>query len=687
MTHARALLLCIASCFSSSLYDAHGQTSLPSEASDAPGVGQLLSRVPSNASWQDLAPDLRDALQRRASSVLAKDRQAWGLSGLKAKEDSLFASPTPAMVDNIDRILTVTFASELPNGFKMARDVSNTDLKRQLIRIYLSITDDRGFMLTDHPDFKGWDGMPVKELWILDHEHSKAMAGWLLQTEDNLRKIPGGALNALETALRAKSFFKTRAGKYFEKPAVAMNGSLGYSVLYRQGPFQGDDALLDAYNASMFSEFREVNIGTLDAFLYDYESEYNREWLKKQGMPETLIDDIIKLGNLYLTRVQAHPDRAKRCTVFSAADREANWDAFTAGQVANADGSETLKSYAKIFETIALQRLSNMQSVGRLTLDRLFPDGSPELTNEHKRLVGEKLANESRPAMMLDTLLSTLDQVTGSTAASAKVKDAIEKQPTVGGNYLPGQAVREGDKALILDMWKKIRAFVAREYKGYRVDIAELIPVEPIIVPSGQNQFTFGGQVNISLGTAWNLVSLSSTLMHEVKHAIDQNSHASVEGAAIEGGATSIERQVWPIFIEEAMAGDALLPVARLKTEIDNVRFTATTDATLKILLRENCGPDEPDSIAFAEQIVHGYGYEDREILRLRSRRAHRSTQYLQYDYGLAMFTDLVSFLQHGVGPTPRVDGYLLQACGMPSPKKDIAAIESLKACIRERKS
>jgi hypothetical protein len=289
--------------------------------------------------------------------------------------------------------------------------------------------------------------------------------------------------------------------------------------------------------------------------------------------------------------------------------------------------------------------------------------------------------------MMMDTLLSALDQVSGTAAASAKVKDAIAKQSTVGGGYSPGQPIRESDKAQILEMWTKIRAFIKREYSGYRVDIAALIPAEPVIVPTGQNQFTYGGQVNLSLGTAWNLVSLSSTLMHEIKHAIDQNSHAAVEGAAVEGGATSIERQVWPIFIEGAMADqNALLPVARLKTEIDNVRFTATTDATLKIFMREGCGNDEPDTIAYAEEIVRSYGYSDPAILRLRSRRAHRSTQYLEYDYGLAMYTDLLSYLQKGVGSTPRVDAYLLQACGLPSPKRETATVDDLRACIRDRK-
>jgi hypothetical protein len=68
----------------------------------------------------------------------------------------------------------------------------------------------------------------------------------------------------------------------------------------------------------------------------------------------------------------------------------------------------------------------------------------------------------------------------------------------------------------------------------------------------------------------------------------------------------------------------ALLPVARLKTEIDNVRFTATTDATLKIFMRESCGNDEPDTIAYNEETVRSYGYNDQDVLRLRSRRAQR---------------------------------------------------------------
>jgi hypothetical protein len=109
-------------------------------------IERLLSLVPHGATWQDLDPKLREDLERRAALILGRDRRLWGLSGLQQKEDILLSAPTAEMVENIDRILSVTFAPELPGGFKMGRDVVNLSLKRQLLRIYLAITDERGFM-------------------------------------------------------------------------------------------------------------------------------------------------------------------------------------------------------------------------------------------------------------------------------------------------------------------------------------------------------------------------------------------------------------------------------------------------------------------------------------------------------------------------------------------------------------
>ncbi len=293
----------------------HGQT-----LSNEPGKGdssieQLLSLVPDGATWQDLAPDLRAGFERRASIFLAQDRRSWGSSGLQDKENLLLSAPTAAMMENVDRVLSVTYASELPAGFKMARDVQNVDLKELLTRVYLGINDGRGYMLFNHPGFRGWDGQPVNEVQLLDHQHVMAMARWQQQTEAGLQKIADDKLTQLEKALRLKSYFLTRAGKYFDNPAVADNGTMSYAGLYKKISFPSDAVLLDAYNSSMFSEFREVNMGTLDDFIFDYDSEFDKEYLARQGMPDALVADVVKLAKLYRTRVQSLAGKSKRCTI------------------------------------------------------------------------------------------------------------------------------------------------------------------------------------------------------------------------------------------------------------------------------------------------------------------------------------------------------------------------------------
>ena len=274
----------------------------------------------------------------------------------------------------------------------------------------------------------------------------------------------------------------------------------------------------------------------------------------------------MKIGKVYRSKVMDMPGIDARCTIYSEAERATNWDAATADLIANADGSETMRSYAEGYDAVALQRRKHMQDIAISVLMRLFPDGSSILSTEQRSRVSERLVAETRPAMMIETLIAALDEITGTAVASTKVRDALVNQPTVGGNYSPGAPVREEDRQKILEMWRKARNFISREYSGYRVDIAKLVPDEPIISTTGENQFAVGGQVNLSLQTKWNLASLSSTILHEIKHAIDQNSHAPIEGATWEGAATSIERQVWPLFIEEAMAGQGdILPLAILK--------------------------------------------------------------------------------------------------------------------------
>jgi hypothetical protein len=83
---------------------------------EGPTIEQLLSRVSGDATWQDLTPNLRADFEKHASLIFAQDRQLWGLSGLQQKEYLLLSAPTPAMTENVDRILSISMLLNYPAG-------------------------------------------------------------------------------------------------------------------------------------------------------------------------------------------------------------------------------------------------------------------------------------------------------------------------------------------------------------------------------------------------------------------------------------------------------------------------------------------------------------------------------------------------------------------------------------------
>jgi len=655
-----------------------------STSAAAADIEALLAAVPNGAAWQDLPPKLRKPFEAQAGRVLGRSRAAWDLKGLAGKERVLLHAPDALMRENIDRVLGAVYAPVLPGGFALARDVAHPELKRMLIRVYLKTTAERSNLLLSHAEFRAWDGRPVAEFYLLDHAHLEAVAAWMQDTEARLRKIPDAELTPTERALREQSYFVTRAYKHFTRPAVANAGALNFPLLYnlppRLRPFNTDREVLDAYNASMFAQFREVDKGSLEAFVADYDSEFNAAWLSGHGMPPGLVRAVLKLGHLYRTRVLAQPDAAKRCTLYSAAERAALWDSFTAAMMTNADGGETLERYAAGFAAEAQRLVAEVRAWVPAVLDSL----SPALTPAQRQAVMARLEAETRPAAMLEALYTALDEATGERTASGRLKAAVDSQQV--GGYADGEALRAADAQALAAMWEQARRYIQREYGGYAVDIGTLVPVQPTLSATERESYANGGVVSIGLKRVWNQASLYSTLLHEIKHAIDYKTQAAVEGAAWEGAATSVERQVWPLFISEAMAREPdKLPLARLLTAIDNMRLAATTDAALKRYLRPSCAEDEPDSFEYAQQIIAGYGYTDPAALAARARRAQDGMQYLQYAYGLALYQDLLAYLQAGIGPAPRVDAYLLQACAMPNPQKNPASVERLLACVRGR--
>lgn len=659
------------------------------ETSLAP-LEELLSQISPDATWQTLSSLQRQQFERHATLVLERDRRNWGREGLAAKERVVLTERTQAMRANIDRVLGVKFAADVPEGFSLERDVVNTELANALVGVYLIEMSERAYLLYNHPDYRGWDGQKLTDLPILDDIERKDLAAYASAIETRLRSLDEARLTPIERAVRAKSLFTTRSVKHLGDPPVGPWGSFDLAAMHswpvERRPYLEERALLEAYNASMFAKFREVNRGTLGSFMYNYETEFEKTALDEHKMPPALMASVLKLGNLYRTRTFAHPDRDRRCTIYSAEQRAADWDTFTAAQISNADGQESMESYAETFSKLAQARVPAMRQLAIDVVNRTFPRGSKVLTEAQRTAVTGQIAAEARPAAMLDTIYAALDKATGSSGASDALRAAAGDQPMVGG-YADAEPLRPKDSEALGEMWEKARAYVVKHYSGYDVDLAPLIPARAKISTVSEGAFALGGEVNIGLKKAWNKASLYSTVLHEMKHAIDQNSHRAVEGAASEGAATSVERQIWPRFIVEAMAGESeRLPLALLITGIDNVRFTATTDATLKLYLRKSCDDGQPDTVDFVKQIVASYGYTAPDVLALRSQRAHNSTQYLQYEYGLVSYTDTMSFLERAVGNGVKVDAFLLQACGLSSARKSQAHVEKLASCVKNRR-
>ena len=595
------------------------------------------------------------------------------------------------MRENIDRVLGVKFSAELPGGFNLQRDVVNADLANALVGIYLIEMSDRAYLLYNQPEFGGWDGQKISEMPILDDVERKDLAAYATGIETRLRSLDESRLTPTERAVRDKSLFTTRSVKHLGDPPIGPYGTFELAAMHswppKRRPYSEDRALLEAYNASMFANFREVNRGTLGAFVYNYETEFDKKVLEENKMPPELIASVLKLGKLYRSRIFAHPDHDRPCTIYSPEERAAEWDRFTADQISNADGKESMESYAQLFKKVAEARVPMIRQLAVDVVNRTFPPGSKLLTEAQRAAVIQRIAAETRPAAMLDTTYEALNEATGTSAASGALKGAVDAQPRVGG-YKDAEPLREADARAVNEMWEKTRTYLLKHYSGYELDLATLIPPRAKLSTTSEAALALGGEVNIGLKKAYdNKAILYSTLMHEMKHAIDQNSHRAVEGAALEGAATTVEYQVLPGFVQEAMADEGeRLPIALLMNAIENVRFAATTDATLQLYLRKSCD-GEPDTVEFVKQIVASYGYTKPQVLEFRSQRAHNSIQYFRYDYGVLSYMDTMSFLERGVGKGVKVDAFLLQACGLSSARKSDAHLEKLASCVKNRRA
>lgn len=673
---------------------------LDQDVRGATNITALLAKVPAGTPWNKLPWSTRYALERNAELYFKQVRHDWGTRGLDEKEARLVHAPTPAMIDNYDRLVRFLMSADTPEGFKASTDVKNAELGLALKRLYLVYIAERRQVTVSAttPEMRDWDGGEIRELLVPDATALEQQKAYAADIEKQLRALPQAQLTDVEKAIVSKAYFIVRQLKH---------GSTGFNLggddTQRPGPAAGwlydvvteyapngrvatyvdDEAFLQALNAFTFQRLLQVNVGTVDAFDWNHEQFTDPGWMKDSGLdPAAKVagKNYLTLAGWWKERVHALPSANNRCTVWSKTERNDLWDALTADNLTNADGGMTLDAYAKSYAGTITRRLDFMKATAAGAVDGAFPVGSPLLTEAQRAVVKQAIQRETKPAAIVETLTAALDQATGKTDASTKLKAELDGLTMIGG-YAEGEALRPADDATVKAMWNDVKAYIAQRYAGKPIDLGALVPAAPIITTSDGIFAGSDGNVTVGLQNATNRASLYKTLLHEIKHVIDYRSHASVQGAAWEGAAVLTEDLVGMPMLSVVMANEAAkLPMYSLQVAIDEVRLTATTDATLKVLLRSSCTAKEPDSIAFAKGIVASYGYTNPDTLTLRSRRAHNGAQYLSYDLGSVVYADLMTWLGQQAGAS--VDPMLLQACGMPSPNKDAAAVTKLKTCL-----
>lgn len=656
-------------------------------------VGPLLDLIPDDASWQDVPPAVQAALEARAKQYLAGVRAGWGAAGLAQKEAVLLGAPTKAMTDNIDAFVAYKFSNVVPDGFVASKDVANAQLRALLTKLALVYLAERRFFAAVFDGLKEWDGSEITEFLVWDDQALGEQKAYAEQIEADLRALNGKSLTTTEAAIADKAISFARqltrgvtvysyGGDDWIHTGTAADILYDYVTSYSSF-FGSDDALfLETLNAGTWVSLVHMNSGTTAA-LQDSAIVYSDPiFMDDSGLPASSVagKGLTKLANLWATRTAAEPDAAKLCTVYTPAQRAAMWDGFTADQLQDNANATTLEGYAASYGAIAAERLKLIKSAAKGAFLSHFPDQTV-LDAGEKSQINASIDAETQPAAVLTNLYAKLDQVTGSTAASDDFKAEFDNLTTVGGYPDGATAVTAEDIATVGAMWADVKDYLSKTYGNKTVDIVSLLPAD-VNPTTKRGSFTGpNGEITLGLKAATAKTTVYGILLHEAKHVIDVKSGRNVEGAQLEGAALAAERMVLSNLLEDKMAAEAgKFPFYNLVTEIDNVRLTSTTDATLKVLLRDSCAPGSKSSIDFAKDVVASYGYTDDNFLTARAFRAHLNLQYLSYDYGLVIALDALDYLSAQTG-TP-VDPFLLQACDIFNLDKSAGTVAKLKTCL-----
>jgi len=536
----------------------------------------------------------------------------------------------------------------------------------------------------------------------------------------DLNNISDASLNDLGKAMKNQALFDARAQAAGAWSGDSYGGSdmesaceikaLNYDILGgyevdkgRPKIFASDDDVLRETNGIYLhsTQLKWLDVGTFASALdYCFNSLSDPDRVRADvGDPATndVAKGMILLRNWWIERVSASANAQTKCTVFSTQDRAQIWEAFSADQHFNNDGSSSMNTYQSQLSSYSDQKRIQYRNVAKFALRRVFPDNSV-LTAEQRQLVVNTIDAETAFGLFPSKIAAALDVAQGaSNGAAAKLwNDAFKANVArIGGNYAPNDLVRPEDESTIRSMFEEVKSWVASQYKGYPIDISSLYSSISFSVDTTNNANTsVPGKITFGIGTSRSKMEYYSILIHELRHAVyfawkatapDKSKVKDDEGPVLEGSGVAVEALLLEPFLKQTLQNDTAYALYALDYGIRDARYAGTTDATLQRYFRTGCaGPNDTNTIEFTKSIARSYGLTG-VLADNAAIRAHARTQYFQYISGGLQVLDAIAYLQSQIDPSGqrRVDPYVLFACGLNTPRRDATYVSALQACMK----
>jgi hypothetical protein len=687
------------------------------------GVQALLKDIPLQTHWADLPKTTKAQLRLLADNRLAAFRARWAADALAKKETILLGCPTSEMTAAIDDYYRKTYDTILPAGFSL-KDVKSTALVHALTRGYLAAMAVYRATLT-YPvgklDNRDWNGKSLFDsIRLPDQQTFDDIKQYNAGVVRELRNVDDSMLNATEQALKQQALFAARAaavgaftGDSFggedmqtvcEIVALHSDVVMGYRHdAGRPKIFATDDEVLREVNAVFLhnTRLKWLDVGTLASALNLVLCKGTDDDLVKfVGDPGTneVAKGMVLLRSWWVERVSASADAQSKCSIYSTQDRDQIWEAFSADQLSNNDGSSSMDSYKAQLDRYRSSMISRYRDVAKLALSSVFPDDRILSAGQRQQIVA-MIDAETAFGLYSTKIMTALDAAqgtTGSPAASAWKAAISANVAMLGGNYAAGAPVRPDDEAAINAMFDQVKAWVANRYRGYPIDIASLYPAFTLTVTTDGNATTStaSGNIEFGVGVQRSKMEYYSLLIHELRHAVagawsatapDKSKVVYDMGMVREGSGVAVEALLLGPFLKETLKNDLAYALYALDYGIRDARFTGTTDATLQKYFRTGCsGAKDLNTVDFTKAVGVNYGLTG-PLADALALRAHVGTQYFQYVSGGVQVVDDINYLQSEIDPTGRhqIDPYVLFVCGLNNPRREATYVNALKVCMK----